>query len=301
MILLSTNWKVENFGYGYTSSTNNNRDRVIMEASKNTGKSKIYNCIIPCTLKDEGIYCTAIYNEEGRPSFSLKFQKKEHFTTDERKQSSTKEEEVDNNDDKHVPSNRSLIGSKTSVPWNSRTVSKTSKLKLKKTQKKIKHNEKWPLGIEPSKADDLSFIVLPAIIHSSNVEIIKKILSWVRETRQIITTTRDAYGYSDHAALEQMEMSQDVEDLCNFIASSGLPINLMGKRQMFERIKAFKFPEHAEFVENICYFENFDLGTRHSACNTTFYICTLHHQVGKDDIEVIYGLKDEYEVGKNWL
>ena len=51
-----------------------------MEHQKNPGTSNIYNVAIPKTMKDEGLYCSTKYEEEGRNHFTLRFDKKDYHT-----------------------------------------------------------------------------------------------------------------------------------------------------------------------------------------------------------------------------
>ena len=129
-------------------------------------------------------------------------------------------------------------------------------------------------------------------------------MSWAMEIQDSISWVYNDQRFMydrNRSAREQLEMANEIEVACDHVASSGLPVFLMGKKQIFSRIEGIALPEHAELIENLASWNNYHLEVKHSGCLTTFYISTIHTGHADAKLEILYGLKDAYEVGKEFF
>ena len=237
------------------SDTNNNDD--------------ITNIIIPPLLKNEPSHTSLACRTTTNMEFTLRFQKNKTTPTSQHSNATNSDETRHNNSDL-ITSNSSIsIVSNKNSQWSERY----SNIDWEDLKTFLNTNNNTVQG----KLTSASTFFNNSDILLSNCNIGRKIRTWCGEMCQLIFDTRDNIGYPPVAAMEQVEMAQLLFSLSETIAGCGLPLILMGKRQMVERIDGLGSVVHAELIENLCYWEKYTLQVRESACYTTFYVCTKHH------------------------
>ena len=89
-------------------------------------------------------------------------------------------------------------------------------------------------------------------------------------------------------------MVNSLGDICNSIAISGLPVHLMGARQMLRNLEYPKTMQEAELIEDMAEFMEFELTAHMTPCRTTFFIVTTYRK-NEARKHVIYGIFPRYQ------
>ena len=164
-------------------------------------------------------------------------------------------------------------------------------------KKKMKINF-WPACLDVSSGGPYkNWMCREPYVNQSNLAVIKRLLIWKDAMRSIIQDVRHQHGFPDEACKEQFAMTFYVTDICESIAAAGLPVTLMGAKQMKNEYEHLDSIQEAELIENVAYYELFKLSAHKSACCTTFYIVTTHI-FGDDRKHVLYGIFPPYQGNK---
>ena len=154
----------------------------------------------------------------------------------------------------------------------------------------------------PSFVDDSSFLTRcnqnylckEEFCNDMNKNLILNLMGWKDLLLSLVEDVKNKYPFGDESCKEQVAMVALFGDICNSIAASGLPVFMMGARQMLRHLDYPQTIQEAKLVEDIAEFSRFEMTAHMLPCHTTFFIVTTY---SKRDIKkhVIYGVFPRYQ------
>ena len=160
---------------------------------------------------------------------------------------------------------------------------------------KKQRNSFWPEYIDLVKGGKpLSYLCKERLCNEENKNIIRRMVLWEEIFQKITRDVKKKYPFGEESCREQLAMLTSIGDICNSIAASGLPISIMGAKQIMKHLKHPKSMQEAELVENMAEFKEFELTAHMSPCHTTFFVVTTHISRNSTRKHVIYGIFPMY-------
>ena len=162
---------------------------------------------------------------------------------------------------------------------------------------KRKKKSSWPDFIDGSTfltRCSQNYICEESMCNELNKKLVLRLMKWKQLLLSLVTGVKRKYPFGEESCKEQLVMVKSLTHICNSIAGSGLPLHLMGARQIVKRLDYPETIQEAELVEDMAEFQHFELTAHMSPCHTTFFVVTSYrrHDTNK---HVIYGVFPRYQ------
>ena len=127
-----------------------------------------------------------------------------------------------------------------------------------------------------------------------NRNLVLRLMKWKKLLLTLVDDVKKKYPFGEESCKEQVAMVHSIGDICTSIATSGLPLHVMGARKIVKMLDYPKTFQEAELVEDMTEFVDFELTAHMSPCHTTFFVVTTYtnHDTTK---HVIYGIFPRYQ------
>ena len=142
-----------------------------------------------------------------------------------------------------------------------------------------------------------NYVCREMFCNEMNRNLVLRLMRWKQLFLSLVDDVKRKYVFGTESCKEQVMMLDSFGDICNSIAGSGLPLHIMGARQILRKLDYPETIQEAELVEDVAEFENFEHTAHPSQCQTTFFVVTTYFERGLTK-HVIYGVFPRYQERK---